>query len=205
MKTITRKKETFTEKIKNSKPSLIFTAAAYFILGFILSSCFVLRAASPFSVSLISVSKRSSFVYSALGSAVGYLLFCPEDFARYAVAVIIVSLGTFAVSLAELKNQPYLPMLISFLSLLVTGLVVDIKTGALPMQYMLTLAESLLGLGGTFFFFKAVNCARIGFGKHYYFLLDYTDKLFKAYHRQGVACKNGGRADYTFNHALRFG
>ncbi len=158
MKTITRKKETFTEKIKNSKPSLIFTAAAYFILGFILSSCFVLRAASPFSVSLISVSKRSSFVYSALGSAVGYLLFCPENFARYAVAVIIVSLGTFAVSLAELKNQPYLPMLISFLSLLVTGLVVDIKTGALPMQYMLTLAESLLGLGGTFFFFKAVNC-----------------------------------------------
>lgn len=158
MKTITRKKEEIAEKIKNKRPSYILTAAAYFVLGFILSSCFVLKVASPFSISLISVSKRNNFIYSALGSAVGYLLFCPENFARYAVAVIIVSLGTFAVSLADLKNQPYLPMLISFLSLLATGIVVDIKTGALVMQYALTFAESLLGLGGSFFFFKAINC-----------------------------------------------
>lgn len=158
MKTITRKKEEIAEKIKNKKPAHFLTAAAYFILGFILSSCFVLKVASPFSISLISVSKRNNFIYSALGSTTGYLLFCPEHFARYAVAVIIVSLGTFAVSLADLKNQPHLPMLISFLSLFVTGIVVDIKTGALITQYALTVAESLLGLGGSFFFFKAINC-----------------------------------------------
>ncbi len=158
MKTVTRKKEELTKKIKKGKSADIITAAAYFILGFILSSCFVLRSASPFSISFISVSKRNGFLYSALGSAAGYLLFCPESFARYAVAVVIVSLGTFAVSLADLKNQPHLPMLISFLSLFATGMVVDIKTGAVTMQYALTAAESLLGLGGAFFFFKAINC-----------------------------------------------
>lgn len=158
MKTITRKKEEITRKIKNERPSAILTAAGYFALGFILGSCFVLKSVSPFSISLISVSKRRNFIYTAIGSAAGYLLFCPESFARYAVAVIIASLGTFAISLADLKNQPYLPMLISFLSLLSTGIVVDVKTEAIFMQYALTVAESLLGMGGAFFFFKTVNC-----------------------------------------------
>ncbi|MDE5604574.1 MAG: SpoIIE family protein phosphatase [Eubacterium sp.] len=158
MKTITRKKQEITEKTERAKQRKMIEALLYFALGFILSSCEVLKSASPFSISLISVSKKHNFIFTAIGSAFGYLLFCSDSFARYAVAILIVSLGTFAISVADLKNQPYMPMLISFLSLLATGIVVDLKTGALPVQYGLTVAESLLGLGGSFFFFKAVNC-----------------------------------------------
>lgn len=158
MNSITREKQRITKKIKEKRSLKIAEAVLYFIFGFILSSCFVLKAASPFSISLISVSKKNNFIYTAVGSALGYLLFCPENFARYAVAVIIVSLGTFGIALADLKNQPYMPMLISFLSLLSTGLVVNLKAGAMPVQYALTVAESLLALGGSFFFFRTVNC-----------------------------------------------
>lgn len=158
MKTITPKKHQISEETKARKPLKIFEAAIYFAVGFILSSCEVLKSASPFSISLISVSKKNNFIFTALGSAFGYLLFCSDSFARYAVAILIVSLGTFAISLADLKNQPYMPMLISFLSLLATGIVVNVKSEAMLMEYGLTLAESILGLGGAFFFFKAINC-----------------------------------------------
>ncbi|MDE6111454.1 MAG: SpoIIE family protein phosphatase [Eubacterium sp.] len=158
MKTITRKKQEFAEKTERLRQRRIIEAILYFAVGFILSSCEVLKSASPFSISLISVSKKNNFIFTALGGAFGYLLFCSDSFARYAVAILIVSLGTFAISIADMKNQPYMPMLISFLSLLSTGIVVDVKTGALMAQYGLTFAESMLGLGGSFFFFKAINC-----------------------------------------------
>lgn len=158
MKTITRKKQEFAEKTERLRQRKIIEAIMYFAVGFMLSSCEVLKSASPFSISLISVSKKNNFIFTALGSTFGYLLFCSDNFARYAVAILIVSLGTFAISIADMKNQPYMPMLISCLSLLSTGIVVNVKTGAMVAQYGLTFAESMLGLGGSFFFFKAVNC-----------------------------------------------
>ncbi len=158
MKTITPNKEEIRKSLKNGSVRNLTEAAVFLVLGFVLSSCFVLEAASPFSISLISVSKRKNFIYSAVGSALGYLVFCPQSFARYGVSVIIVSLGAFAVSLADIKNQPALPMVLAFLSLTATGVVVDVKTGATGAQYALTFAEGILGLGGSFFFFRAINC-----------------------------------------------
>ena len=158
MKTIAPKKEELASSIKSSGVKNIIEAAVFFALGFTLSSCFVLRVASPFSISFISVSKKKNFIYSAVGSALGYLVFCPENFARYAVAVVIVSLGTFALALAEVKNQPWFPMMLSFMSLLATGIVVNVKLGESAAKYALVFAESVLGLGGAYFFFRALNC-----------------------------------------------
>ena len=158
MKTVTPKREALARSIKAPGAKNIIEAAAFFALGFTLSSCFVLRVASPFSVSLISVSKKKNFIYSAVGSALGYLAFCPENFARYAVAVIIVALGTFALALAEVKNQPWFPMMLSFMSLLATGIVVNVKLGESTAKYALVFAESVLGMGGAYFFFRSINC-----------------------------------------------
>ncbi|MCH5317394.1 MAG: SpoIIE family protein phosphatase [Eubacterium sp.] len=158
MKTVAPQKEELSRNTKNSGVKKITEAAVFFALGFTLSSCFVLRVASPFSISLISVSKKNNFIYSAVGSALGYLAFCPDNFARYAVAVVIVALGTFALALAEAKNQPWFPMLLSFLSLLATGVVVNLKMGEGAARYALVFAESVLGLGGAYFFFRSINC-----------------------------------------------
>ena len=158
MKTVTPSKEKVKKNIKEISAKRLVEAAAFFALGFILSSSFVLRVASPFSISLITVSKKNNFVYSAVGSALGYLVFCPEHFARYAVAVMIAALGTFAVALIDARIQPGLPMLLSFLALMSTGIVVNVKESQPLAQYALVFAESVLGMGGAFFFFRAINC-----------------------------------------------
>ena len=49
-------------------------------------------------------------------------------------------------------------MLVSFLAVFATGLVMNLKTGAVLGAYALTLGESVLALGGTFFFFRGVHC-----------------------------------------------
>lgn len=162
MKTATRNNKVKIKDIKNKMKNERFLqaleGAVYFLLSFVLARNFVLSYASPFAVSLICVSRKKNYFYSAVGAAVGYLVFIPESFARYIAAVIIVFLGTLAIDLASAKGSPFMPMLISFLSLFATGIVVDIKTGASMSEYALTLAESLLGAGGSFFFFRALNC-----------------------------------------------
>lgn len=158
MKTITRKKETIKRNLKDDKVISIIEAGVFFALGFILSKSTVLQYASPFSISLISVSKKKDFIYSAIGSALGYLVFCPTSFARYGIAVVIVTLGTFAIIISDAKNTPLMPMVISFLSLAVTGFVVNLKTGSAFPEYALTFGESVLGLCGAFFFYRTINC-----------------------------------------------
>lgn len=158
MKTITPKKSKIKINLKNNQASAIIEAAVFFALGFVLSSSTVFQYASPFSVSLISVSKKKNFIYSALGSALGYLVFCPNSFARYGIAVVIVTLGAFAIAVSDLKSTPFMPMIIAFLSLAVTGFIVNLKSGAGFYEYALTFGEAVLGAGGAFFFFKTIAC-----------------------------------------------
>lgn len=158
MKTITRKKEKIKKNLKDEKIISIIESVSFFALGFILSMSTVLKYASPFSISLISVSKKNNFVYTAIGSALGYLVFCPDSFARYGIAVVIVTLGTFAIIISDVRNSPLMPMIISFLSLAVTGFVVNLKTGSAFAEYALTFGESVLGLCGAFFFYRTINC-----------------------------------------------
>lgn len=161
MKTAVKKKkiDEIKQTVKSKKVKHIFERAAYFLAGFLLAQSSVLENVSPFAVSLISVSKRKNYFYSAVGGALGYLVFTPESFARYAAAVVIVFLGTLALDLAEYRTSPFLPMAISFCALAATGFVVDIKTGGSSADFALTAAESILGGGGAFFFFRTLNCS----------------------------------------------
>lgn len=157
MKTIIRKKENIKKNLKDKSILNFIRAACFFLAGFILSSSTAFATACPFAVSLVAVSKKKEFLYSAVGSTLGYLVFCPADFARYGIAVLICTLGTLAMILAEGKNTPVMPMVISFVSLTATGIIVCIKNGAVFAEYALMLGESILGAGGAFFFFRTLN------------------------------------------------
>ncbi len=133
-------------------------AVLYFSAALLLARSRVLGGTVPFAISLIAVSRRKNYFYSAAGAAIGCLLFMPQCFARYAAAAVIVFLGTLALDFAEAKSKPILPMAISFFSLFATGFVTDIKTGGGTADFALTAAESVLGAGGAFFFFRALNC-----------------------------------------------
>lgn len=146
-------------KIKGTKLDFILTKAAWLIAGLILSFSSVVGGSCPFAVSLICVSGKKNFLFSALGAGIGYMLFCNgNDAIRYFSAVIIAGLGTFAINIFNVKKEAHLPMLLSFLSVLTTGLVMNFKNGAGAGEYALVLGEAVLAMGTSYFFFKAVNC-----------------------------------------------
>ncbi len=149
-------------KIKNSYKFILkefAKRAVWLILAFVLSFSSVVGGSCPFAISLITVSNKKNFLFSAVGAGVGYIVFCDStDALRYFSAVIIASLGTFAINLFNARKEIYLPMLVSFLSVASTGIVMNLRNGDIIGEYALTLGESVLALGASFFFFRAVHC-----------------------------------------------
>ncbi len=118
------------------------------------------RLLPVFAVALIAVSGRKNFLFATIGSALGYIVFCsPENAIRYVSAVVICTLGTFALIFFKVKRDTYISMLIAGLSVFSTGLVMNVKAGATLGEYALTFGESVLALGSAFFFNRAVNCS----------------------------------------------
>ncbi len=149
-------------KIKNSYKFILkefAKRAVWFVLSFVLSFSSVVGGSCPFAISLITVSSKENFLFSAAGAGVGYIVFCDgTDAVRYFSAVLIAALGTFAINLFNAKKEIYLPMLVSFLSVISTGIVMNIRNGDVIGAYALSFGESVLALGASFFFFRAVHC-----------------------------------------------
>ncbi|MCH5320117.1 MAG: SpoIIE family protein phosphatase [Eubacterium sp.] len=149
-------------KVKNSYKFMLTEFAkrgVWFLLSFVLSFSSVVGGSCPFAISLITVSSKKNFLFSAVGAGIGYIVFCDSmDAVRYFSAVIIAALGTLAINLFNARKEIYLPMLVSFLSVLSTGIVMNIKDGDVIGAYALTFGESVLAAGASFFFFRAVHC-----------------------------------------------
>lgn len=155
MKVIERK----NIKIDNKKKiKMWLQRCIWMLLSFALSFSSVAGGCSPFAVSLITVSSKRNFLFSAVGAGLGYIVFCKDNNAiRYFSAVVISTLGTLALNLFKGKKEIYLPMIISFLSVLSTGFVVNVKSGAGAAEYALIIGESILAMGGSYFFYKTVG------------------------------------------------
>lgn len=144
---------------KSIKFNDIMQRLIWLAVSFFLSFSQVLGTSCPFAVSLICVSNKKNFLFSAVGAGLGYIIFCDSISAiRYFSAVIISALGALAINIFNVKKDAYLPMLLSFLSVLATGFVMNFNTGALLSQYALVLGEAVLGAGACYFFFRAVHC-----------------------------------------------
>lgn len=145
--------------IKNVRVRNIVEGLIYFALSFILSISTVAGRQCPFAISLIAVSNKYNFILSALGGTLGYILFSDRtDAARYFAAIIIASLGALSIHAFNLKKEPFMPMVISFLSVFATGFVMCFRLGGGAQSYSLVLGESVLAMGGAYFFFKTINC-----------------------------------------------
>ncbi len=145
--------------LKGVRFDLILKRGAWFLASLVLSVSTVIGGSCPFAVSLICVSSKKNFLFSTVGAGLGYMLFCGgNDAIRYFSATIIACLGALAINLFNAKKEAYLPMLVSFLSVLTTGIVMNFKTGAAVGQYALVFGEAVLAMGGSYFFFKGVNC-----------------------------------------------
>lgn len=146
-------------KEKRAGIDTIAAKAVWLAMGFVLSFSSVVGGSSPFAISLICVSNKKNFLFTSLGAGIGYIIFADGSNAmRYFSAVVIAALATLAVNFLAAKKEVYLPMLLSFLSVLTTGIVMNIKTGAVIGEYALVLGEAVLAMGGGYFFFRSVNC-----------------------------------------------
>lgn len=126
---------------------------------FAMSFSSVIGGCSPFAVSAVTVSGKKNFLFACAGAALGYIIFNPGETAiRYFTAVLICTLGTFAINAFSLNKKCYPAMLLSFCAVLTTGIVMNIRTDALAAEYAITAGEAVLAAGGSFFFFRAVNC-----------------------------------------------
>lgn len=132
---------------------------SFWLFGaFILSFSSVVGGACPFAISLITVSKKKSILFSMAGAGAGYLIFSHDSQGiRYFSAVLIASLGALAISVFKARKRAYLPMLISFLSVFSTGIVMNYREGLPLSSYALVLGEAVLAMGTSLFFFRSVH------------------------------------------------
>lgn len=128
------------------------------IISFVLTFSGVANLSCPFGISAITVSGKRNLISSVVGAGLGYILFADSQNAiRYFSAVIITGLGTFAIQIFKADKNPRLSMVLSFLCVLATGFVMNVRSNAVVASYALTLGEAVLAMGGSFFFHKTVH------------------------------------------------
>lgn len=142
----------------NEKLALIIKRGAWLLAGLVLSFSGVVGGCCPFAISLITVSNKKNFLFSSIGAGVGYALFCTgNDAIRYFSASIIAMLGTLIFNLINEKREIYLSMLLSFLTVLATGIAMDVKLHLRFSAYLMVLGEAILSAGGSYFFHRSVH------------------------------------------------
>ena len=156
---IIQNKIKFPKKLlENKKTSFIVKAAAFFTLGFACSVGSVIDALHPFGISIVAVSKKKYFLFTAAGAVLGTLLYgLNAASARYLTAIVMASLGALAAAAFDLNYRPAFSMTISLLASLVTGLILDIRLEMNTAGYLLTIGESILCCGSAFFFYRALH------------------------------------------------
>lgn len=130
----------------------------YLVAGFLLSVGSIYSGARPFGIALVSVSKKRMYIFSAIGSVLGFLATgINVDSARYMSAIIVVAVGAFAGDTFNLNHSPFFCMLLSFFVDLVTGLVLLFKSLAPSSDYLVLVGECILCLGASYFYYKSLN------------------------------------------------
>lgn len=166
------------DNIKKDKPLLrrAIKSLFYFIIGVAMSTGSVMDGLKPFGISIIAVSGKKYFPFSAAGSIVGYLIAgIDAQSARYIAAAVIATIGAFAAGAFDLNTRPYYSIAVSSAACLFSGLVLNFRLGAIGSDYLVTLGESVLCGGSAYFFHKALGA-------------NYKRLRFKALPLSDIAC-----------------
>lgn len=151
-------KDKLKNRLDSSIINIVIKGAFYLAMGFLLSVGSIYGGARPFGVAFVSVSKKRMYIFSAIGSVLGYLVGgISTDSARYISAVVIVCIGVLAGDAFKLNHTPAYPMVLTLLSQLATGVVLSFQYSATWEQYMVLISESILSFGASFFYYKSLN------------------------------------------------
>ncbi len=158
-------KMTITQKIRERHPVVetphfkqIAEYTVFTVIGFLFGCGSVLGELHPFGISIVAVSKRKHFLFTAAGAAAGTLIYGLNAYtARYITALLIAALCAFGISALRLGGEPLAAVVSAFGAALITGLIIDVKLSENVSGYVLTLAESILCAGGTYFFYRVLH------------------------------------------------
>ena len=129
--------------------------AGYFFAGLITSFGSAIGGLKPFGVALTASARKKGYIFSALGAVIGYLLtgFNAQNI-RYMCAVILTALGAFLIELLDAYHNPLFSIIIGTVSILSTGIFVNIRLSSSSDAYFLLLAETMLSAGVTYCYYK---------------------------------------------------
>lgn len=145
-------------KFENEILKTIGTYFCYLVAGFLLGVGNIMVGISPFAVSLVSVSRKKMYIFSAIGAVFGYLVNGINfSSARYLAALFFAGIGAVVCDVFNLYHKCWICMLVAGFSTFATGLFVDIRLNAGMEAYFVTVAESLLCIGAAFFYYKTLN------------------------------------------------
>lgn len=151
-------REKTEENTKSQALKRTGTAAGYFFAGLVLSLGSAIGGIKPFGVALTACAKKKGYIFSAAGATIGYLILGFEvQNIRYLCAVLLAALGAFLIDICDAYHKAIFPILTSITSLISTGIFVNIKLSEDSNAYFLLLAETMLGAGITYCYYKAQN------------------------------------------------
>ena len=151
-------KKRLEENVKSEALKRAGIFAGYFFAGLITSFGSAVGRLKPFGVALTASARKKGYIFSAFGAVFGYLLtgFNAQN-VRYMCAVILAAVGAFLIELLDAYHNPLFSIVIDTVSVLSTGIFVNIRLSAGSEAYFLLLAETMLSSGVTYCYYKAIN------------------------------------------------
>lgn len=151
-------KKRLEENVKSEVLKRAGIFAGYFFAGLITSFGSAVGGLKPFGVALTASARKKGYIFSALGAVFGYLLtgFNAQNI-RYMCAVILTALGAFLIELLDAYHNPLFSIIIGTVSILSTGIFVNIRLSSSSEAYFLLLAETMLSAGVTYCYYKGIN------------------------------------------------
>ena len=174
--TVKEKVEEAKDVVSSPKNKKYIMCLAYLLSGFAFGFGSVLKELHPFGVSIVAVSKKRYIPFSLFGAAAGTLVGGINAYSlRYIAALLTAALFSLGIYALDLSAVPTAPMGAAFLSVLVTGAVLNLNLGENAAAYLLVLGESILSAGAAYFFYRTLHA-------------DYRRLRFRALPLSDISC-----------------
>ena len=156
---ITTAEKNIKSLIPEEQSKLIATNILHFILGIFVSKGIAFGVYAPFGTAFLSAVPYKNMLFSLVGTIIGYIL--PSEInigMRYISAAIAVCAIRWTLNdLSKLKENKLYAPIISFSTIIATGLAINISDISDLNEAAMYITEALLAAGAAYFFRESIN------------------------------------------------
>ena len=153
-----KKQKGISVVIQNSSVQKLLVNITYVFLGVLISNGAIFGEFAPFGVAYVSAVPYQSMLWASAGTILGDLLMSGIIGYRYIGAIMaVIALRWVFSEIDVLSRRKYFAPAISFVPLIVTGIVVSMAMGFELNDIIKILTEALLAATASYFFTKSIN------------------------------------------------